>query len=290
MAKKLFTIGAINISMEPPHSPERYRDLFLSLDKLDPSPIGPYHGDTHLVLASASIEKSTQYVYGKFVKFTQIDPSKPWFSKQKRTPVLDENGRPKPLVSSDYGPNYEEIPFVFIPEGHYLYFDTLSKGISPKALSRGLFSILNNIETFLLFGNIYTTVAPAHDAIDRILAIPFKHKIEVVWTRPNPDVVTDDEQEMLARFDKIGVGRVNQTYIGKAREAVEPDKQLLTLMGIAARNGYNKVTGRDESDKPVQLSTKDYPNLASTKYSERDGYWNTFLKLAQKFHSTLVRK
>jgi len=157
-------------------------------------------------------------------------------------------------------------------------------------MARGLFSILNSIDTFAEFGNVYTTVAPAHDAIEKILAIPFKHRIDIVWTRPNPDVATDDEQEMLDRFDQLGVGRVNQTYIGKAREAVEPDKQLLTLMGIASRNGYNKVTGRDANDKRVQLSTKDYPDLASTVYSERDGYWNTFVNLAQKFHAALVRK
>lgn len=267
------TVGTLNIAMAPPHSPDRYRDLFKYLNDIQESLSGGYYGDTRLVLLNATVHPENGNVYGKFVKYTQVDPRKPWFSKRKRAAILDKDGKPEQVVSPEFGPNYEKIPFLFHPVGHLLHFDTLKKTISPRALSRALFEIFSSLDVFALFGNINVTVVPEHDVMERILSLPHIRRIDVVWTQPNPDVPTDDAQEILDRFGGMNVGKSMQTFFASPHESSIPDRKLLAFMDMAKTNGYNTVKGRDENNRSVTLSTKDYPLLKSCPVRPQDGYW-----------------
>jgi hypothetical protein len=285
--RKTLKVSAINITIEPPHAPSRYVEIFNLMRSISPPSIGTISRNERVMLDYfAQREDGTEYIVGAFARFTFIDPNSPWWDSSSRSALLDNQGRPVPQVRDGVGPNLRHIHFQFMPQNHLLVFDV--REISPSQLVKGLAGILSHRIILEQYGPVSLTLVPDHDVLSRMLALPQKRRLRILLTMPNTDVVSDNEGDILERYESMGLAKTEQTYAAQASRSLEPDSELKTVMNMAVQNGFVEVSGKDEEGKPAHLSTKDYPMQLSFRYAATE-YWTALTGLAENIRD-LIRK
>jgi hypothetical protein len=282
MAKKKLTVAVANVTLEPPHSPERYFQLIEAVVSKKQPISGKIGGDSRLMLDYYASHEAV--ISGAFARFTYIDPGSPWWDSRNRKAILDEKGQPVPQVREGIGPNLKQINFMFILDGHRIVFDV--RNISPGGFSKGLMGIFNDQFIASEFGPVNVTIEPEHDVIDKVLAVPNKRKVYIKFSMPNGDVSSDLEQDILNRYKEMFLGSTEQTYTARSGMDLRINEEIDAKMRIASQNGFATVSGRDESHKRVVMSTKDYP-LKESRYVDIGTYWNAFGELASSLVSRL---
>ncbi|WP_084457856.1 DUF4747 family protein [Desulfocurvus vexinensis] len=280
--KKKLTVAVANVTLEPPHSPERYFQLIEAVISKEKPIAGKIGGDSRLMLDYYASHDAV--VSGAFARFTYIDPGSPWWDSRNRKAILNEKGQPVPQVREGIGPNLKQVNFIFMLDGHRVVFDV--RNISPGGFLKGLMGIFSDPFIANEFGPVNVTIEPEHDAIDKILAVPNKRKIYIKFSMPNGDVPSLLEEDILRRYREMDLGSTEQTYTALSGMDLKVDKEIDAKMKIASQNGFATVSGRDESHKRVVMSTKDYP-LKASKYVDVGTYWNAFGELANSLVSRL---
>ena len=266
MAKqKSVEAGVVNIKTHP-HSPKTYVKLFNRLKEYQHNArIRGADTGTLGWMAPIVKGKSVRGLYGEFYKFIDIDPNEPWFNKRDRT-VIEIDGEivKEPPVPEHLKPNLKRIFFVFYPKKHRLFFDSKNFSASSAAnLLRGLFADERIVEEF---GVVDVDIESAFYAIQKILEIPTKTRVDIHINLPNPDDTSEDEQEVLDRLGRINARRVTQKYTSSRQEGLSPDDEMITLMNVAKSNGYVYAEGYDGETKREE-STIPYPFIKRDKYN-----------------------
>lgn len=278
------TIAAVNIATDPPHKPDNYRRLFRFIRDLTPAASGEIRGHDRLTLNYFG-EKGN-VLAGAFARYTHIDPNSSWWDVQKKTVLLDKEGKPITPVRQGLGPNHQDINFTMFLIGHRLIFDV--KSITPSSFAKGLAGIFLDPRVQEEFGNIHITVEPERDAIKRILKMPIKRRIEIKFTMPNPDVATELEESIMKRYRQIGASSTSTIVTAQQDKNLNPDKEMIALMNLASRNGFVTITGKNAQGGKDIMSSKDHPKTMDTSYPENEDRWGVFSKLAKKMKETLL--
>jgi len=247
-------MAAVNVTSEPPFTPQRYADLFHLIINKSPAPVGMF-GQERLTLYRFA--RNGNVIEGSFGRYTYIDPHAPWWDSEERKALVDGEGNPLPQVRQGIGPNFKEIPFIFFLDWHILVFDI--SFISPNQFFRGAQGVLAAWDIQEEFGAINLTVFPAVDALDKVLSLQQVRSIKFLLTIPNPDDLGDLEQEILDRMLTLGAGKTKQEYTSQQDSEIMPDSELKAVMSLASRNGYVEATGQDHNGKIQKHSTKEYP-------------------------------
>jgi len=278
---KTLKTAALNITTEPPHSAERYMNLVKSLYTTERL-WGSVGGSDRLVPQWLGAQKGESFI-GVFARYTQIDPTALWYDTVARKPVVDEKGVPVPQVKDGLGPNYKEIAFVFYADVHRLVFDcaNISPGLFAKAL-RGMFS---HDEVMREFGPVSVYVLPTSDALETLLKLKKKTKIEIKYTLPNGDLVKE-EGRIMKRLEWLQASRVEKTITSQFGSELKLDLRLRAEMNIACTNGQVKVTGMGSDGVAQTKSTTDTPKIEKIRYDDTtEGYWDALGSAGDAFAS-----
>ncbi len=194
---------------------------------------------------------------GTFYKFLNIDPNKPWLDQRERKPV-DFKKEKKQLPVPEYlKPDLKEIPFLFYPKYHRLFFQ---KKITPSSMRRLLQGLCLKRDILNKFGEVDVIVETSQEAINRILAIPKKTKIVIFITRHNDDDLSGLTQEVLERIENQKIRKYKTELIGDKKEGIDPDDETIAAMHAAKSNGWVIAEGfAEDPKKKIVESTDPHP-------------------------------
>ena len=269
--------AALNITTEPPHTPGRYVEIFNFIRQMESPPSGAIAGSDRLMLNYFGQDKNT--LIGTFARYTHIAPNSPWWDTENRQAILDVEGNPVPQTREGIGPNLRDVSFIFYIDSHLFTIDC--RNISPNQFAKGLNIIFAHEAIASQFGPITVTVVPTSDALERLITLPNKRRIEIVFTLPNGEV-PDEEESILQRYKSMNAGRAQEIVTGQAEHSLEPDAELKTKMKISQINGYTTVDYIQSNGKLDRKSTKDFPNFLKERHL-RERYWDTLKHLGERF-------
>lgn len=258
--KRQLRFGAINITMPPPHRPERYVQLFQEAYKLEQTI--KLQGDWVGLIGSLRLVDDGDgypFFHGEFYKYINLDATRDWFNVRRGKPANDEElGAIN--IPDELKPHFQFLPFVFFPKRHRLVLvtkdrnDTLSSGQAAQILER-LFSAKELLPTY---GKLEIIVEPSRETLDRIFAMRRLRSLIIEISPPNPDDFEELEHEVFENMDE----QQASSYKIELREAdsrgLAPNKRTKQLAHVAQSNG--KVVGvSGERGKIKTVSTKDHP-------------------------------
>ncbi len=258
---RTITIGALNIAMHRPHSPERYVELFtaaLKLGRLFQQ--GEIHG---LMLGPLTgrrdaIEKNE--LSGEIYRFVQVNPDDPWFDLRTRRQAAPEEVEriniPQHLLA-----HLQSFPFIFYPRQHELWFVSKDRGssLSIKAAEKFFQALFDQTAAASNFPEIAVTALPDKEKLEELLNLPGLRRLELSFNRPNPDDGGELEAEFEERMANINVGKRHEVLTAPRGQEMEPDAQLQAEARVAARNGKVLGEGVDLDGAPIQMSTEERP-------------------------------
>ena len=161
-------------------------------------------------------------------------------------------------------PHLRKIIFVFYPKKHRLFFDMHK--FSPNNARRLLSALFSHDTIVKNFGHVDVEVETSKEAIEKILEIPSKTKLEIKISLPNPDDISEEEQRVIDRLKNQNARTVKETYTSTKEEGLKPDHETITLMRVVKSNGYVHVTGY-EGEKKIEKSTLDHPLFEQEYYN-----------------------
>lgn len=167
------------------------------------------------------------------------------------------------VIPSNVGLNSKVFYFAFRERDHKLFVhlrNESGKSVSPKRIESAFHEILSADRS--VADEVFVTLVPEHDSVERALGIPQLRRVEMQLRRPNPDDLDDDVRGVLEELE--GQGAKSQDI--KLVKAPGSDTLVLNgrnrlLANVAAITGLLRTTGRDDDDRKVEYSTKDHPKM-----------------------------
>ena len=261
MAETKFSYSVINITTHP-HSCDAFQRETPITEK--------YFGNDYVSLKinNICIENDREFVTGYIYKYTQIRDGE-WFDSDEGT-VLSGDDRPSIDISRFY-PNATTLNFVFIPEGHRLFFTTKHQGttLSQAYFARALSRILNNDEFQEKYGEVTVTVEIDDKGMEAINKIQILEKLFIRVSIPNGDDLSSEKAEFIARMEGQNASSIDETLKAKRHKHITPDAKTKALMELAQSNGFIIARGIDHGERVTRKSSE-YP-VEYTDFYNQDG-------------------
>lgn len=285
-----FHYSVLNITMHP-HSPELYLELFKEAFPKNNQP-GHYFGNDFISLQLGIKEScnGVEYLPGIIVKYTKIK-DQDWFDVENGQ-VLKDAERPN-LDIERFCPNTIQLDFIFIPDGHRLFFiyKHQRERLSQAYFARALQSIFAADHIRLKYGDIAVTVEMDDSGMEAIHRLDSLERLTVRVTLPNSDDLSPEKASFVRRMESQGIARVDETLKALDKRGIKPDAKTKALMELAQSNGFVVATGM-EGGKRVTRKSSDFPFSDSEKYNQdgeipRDGLLR---KALEKIHTFVHRQ
>lgn len=276
-------IGALNIRVHTRHAPEEYVELWKTLVRLKGVKT---RGVSALMIGGQrqiTPGQADSPFFGYIYRFVNINPDDPWFDieRQKKADPAD---LAEVKIPAKLKPNLREIPYLFDPKRHRLYFATAGGdgGISP-GLMKSLIDELGTYQTVLnRFQEMDSTVVVREGVLDELLKWPQIRDIKVVLERPNPTEFDDDE-EFYERLKRRGLKKEEHRFV-KAPEAetITPDDEMVAMFDRATTDGLYVQRGINPDGKIQTASSEEYPRIEVGEYDpDLQLESDAFIELAQ---------
>ena len=282
---KTLQVGVLNIKIHP-HSTEKYIQLMKDVFKLAAATsIRGSSWGMPRELYPVDVEDNLQGMYGSFYKFLQINKNDPWLDIKSRELVITEEGQPIPQVAENLKPNTKEILFFFNPKPHRFFFDRSL--ISPNGAKKMLDGCMNQPEINNKYGQIFIEIESSEEVLERILRIPLLTKLEINFTRPNFDDMSEYEADVMSRMEKQNIVHYNETMKAPRNESLNPDDKTKALMNVAKSNGHVDAEGFDGDEKVVE-STVPHPLIKREKYDpDKQSPLSAMRSLSSRFFKSI---
>ncbi|WP_257294582.1 DUF4747 family protein [Endozoicomonas sp. YOMI1] len=261
-------VSALNLRVHPHKTPLVYVDLFEEAYKKKRSV--SVLGDMHLQLSGGVHEitkgKPLEGIRGEIAKFTNIDPSKPFYDIETEREA--EYSELKGVEQFDrVKPNYTSFQYIFYPETHLFFFETKcgKRTLSPALVEKFFVRLFSLPALVKKFGRVDITVIPKTEKLDEIKALHLK-KLEITIMRPNSDTLHEFEAEVLERMNVENVSKLYESRTAQKNMSIQPTSETWNLAAVAVNNGEVKAEGKDDQGQVKKESTKQHPMTESQKY------------------------
>ncbi len=258
-------VGALNIVMRDPHSPDRYVDLLKKAYRS--RRVIKIRGQFAGILGSFNGQGENDFYYGEIFKFYDLKLSGKWLNMLQQAPA-EEQDLAELKVPDHLKPGLEAFPFLFHAPTHRLFFISreTDEHLGPIDAGRYFRELLNHPRLAEHYGQINVIVIPAADSLNRILTLPDLRKLHIVITPPNPDDFGDLEQEIKERLAEQNAATMVTVLVAEKGESLEPNEDTRKLSEVAQANGYVEARGAMAGGKVSTFSTKQHPMLAPSNY------------------------
>lgn len=262
-------ICALNIVTHP-HSPETYVSLLRDLDRLEDSV--PVRGTKSAIITQiwpryGQKFSATTPINGMIATFDKIDFNHDWLSLRSKKKATAEEMR-SIQVPRGMHPNAQYFLFTFYPQKHIMYVVTnqANDRLSPGNAAKIFQQLCKHPAIVDKYKKIDISVLPDREKLEQIFRMSRLERLSMDFTLPNPDEFERKTKAVYNRLNKMKVGRVSQVIKALDKDGIKPDEELGIYMGIAADNGHVAAKGVDEAGKKTEISTKDHPFKAETRY------------------------
>lgn len=254
-------IGALNISMHSPHSPQGYVDLLRrALRRRRVFGQGEIHALMLGSLTGANSAVEANEISGEIFRFVKVDVDAPWFNTVTNEQA-SEDEIAELSIPSNLRAHMQQIQFIFFPREHELWF--VSKDgrarMGPQRVEAFFQKLLDDAAASLDGQQVEVTALPDKAALNEMLKLPHLERILMQFKRPNPDDAADIAGRIMERMEKQNVARINEELIGARGVALKPDALTVAEAKVAARNGRVEVRGKDAEGLTVRESTDEKP-------------------------------
>ena len=267
--------SVINVSMRNPHSPLRYRQLWLEA----------FHRQRHIkiwsdfvgMIGSAEVSKDDpDIITGDLYKFLDLDQIRDWFNTQTNRQAVDTDLK-SIKVPEHLKPHFVYVPYLLDTKAHKLFFvtkdgdDSLSTALTEKFLK----AALNTSESIDKFGKIGIVIEPESAQLERIFAMKKINSLTIEFSNP-PNVGDDLDDATKAAMEQLEMQRIEVQNIkrstlilqGHSDHGLDPDGTTRALAEIAQSNGKVTAKGKElGSRKSVTISTSRRPMEANISYN-----------------------
>jgi hypothetical protein len=265
--KRTLQLAVLNITLGPPHNPDRYVQLFRDKALLDRAT--NLRGDWVGLIGDLRLENKTngtEVLRGEIFKYIDLQITRDWFSVRKRKRAEEEDLEAL-SIPDDLKPHFQYLPFIFFPHGLKLVLITKDgdQTTSPQQAHDIFVNSFSSTEIREKFGKVDVVIEPSRETLRTILTEPRLRTLEIEVTPPNSDVLFEFEEELFREMHEQHAGR----YQIKLQEAddsgLAPNEKTRNLAQVAQSNGV--VTGFVGSHgKTKVLSTKDHPLVEKVAY------------------------
>lgn len=258
--QKHFDVSGINIRVHTKHEAQEYVNLWEALLKTRSYVV---HANTALMIGDVRYEDKKNpeaLISGNFYRFLEVDLDNPWFNIDKHKKATDEDVV-QVNIPVELKPNLTEIPYVFNPKNHCLYFISKAAGTaaSPRMVNKLLTTLCNSEKIFDQFKKVDLTILTDKGKVDEMLNWPEIRNLTIKIERPNP-VDHDDERLIFERLQNRRVESETRIYKKASGEtSIIPDQEMKDLAHIAANNGIVEVTGKNPMRSPDKATSSNFP-------------------------------
>lgn len=265
MVNRTIFVGAVNIVMPDPHSPDRYVELLRKayLSKRAVKIRGQFAG----ILGIFDKREQEGYHYGEIFKFYDLKVSGKWLNMLQQAPA-EEDELQQLRVPDHLKPGLESFPFIFHPDSHRLFFVSRETDahLGPVDAGRYFRTLLNQPHLVEEFGEIKVTVIPEADTLQKIFDLRELRKLQIVVSPPNADDWHDLERDIKDRLNEQNAATMVTVLVAEKGASLEPDEETKALSSVAQANGYVEARGVGEDGRVETFSTKKHPMLAPAAY------------------------
>jgi hypothetical protein len=263
---KTLKVGALNIKTQP-NSETDYINLFRDAHLTEKAKkVWGSDWGTIGTLREVKVDEKIA-MFGQIWKFLNINPEGQWLDLVKRQALnADEDGDKIPVIPAYLKPNLKECFYLFLPHHHRLFFD--AKAIASSRMRSLMIAIFSDSEIYDKYGKVDVCVETSDEAIEKILNQPRLMQLNIQFTIPNGDILTEEEEEVIEILTGQNVRQINQVLKTTDENGIKPDKNTRALAKLAKSNGrvYGVSIGSDQ--KKVIKSTVAYPRTETISYSE----------------------
>jgi hypothetical protein len=258
-------VGALNIVMPEPHSPDRYVSLLK--DAYATKRIVRIRGEFAAILGAFGVEQGEDFIAGEIFKFFDLKVSSKWINVEQQAPA-DADELNQINVPEHLKPGLQAFPFFFHPKRHRIFFLSRERDehFGPTDALRYFKALLNQPRLAEKYGEIKVRVEPEQDSLEKIFGMLELRRLDIEFSPPNPDDFDDYEQEVKKRLTSQNARKMHVTLVAEEGKSLEPDEGTRALSEIAQSNG--NVTGRGKVGDGLvtDVSTKQHPLLANESY------------------------
>ena len=125
--------------------------------------------------------------------------------------------------------------------------------------------ILNSPKIMEKYGEVFVTVIPSKDQVERIFKIPFITALGYTICKPNPDDNSSEEAAVMKELDKLNAKKDERTLTAANKAGITPDDKIKKLIRVAASNGKAFATGYDLDGMKETIHTEESPEIVREK-------------------------
>lgn len=264
-----------------PHSAEIYSKLLRAAAQKVGGKFRAYriHGDRFAMLinvskpapnAAGSIKLSS--FFGSIVTFTRVDVDGPWVNVETGDLIGDEE-RAAINIPAGLHPNRKEFRFRFYLDRHLMVVENKNETgtLAPSGLLKLLEQAFAQPHIRQEYGDVHVTILPERRTIEKILRSRIR-RIHLIIETPNPgDDIEEEEQNIERRLEEMHARRMEETYVAKTGQTLQPDEELKERARVAADSGsVSAIVLRDGSDRLVRtMSTQQSPRIDEETYDPK---------------------
>jgi len=284
--RRVMSASALNIKLHP-HTPELYRALFDDVyQKRDCVKIRGTDWGTIGWMRPLNHVDPMEGLVGELYRFVNINSRDPWFDNRSRE-ILEIGENDPPPVPDYLKPNLRRVLFIFYPQKHRLFFD--SSKLSPSSAGKIFQGLFGSDHIVTKYGPVDVIVETSHEAIEKILKIPTKTRLEIYISLPNPDETSHLETKIRNRLASQRAKTLTEKYTSDKHIGLEPDEETIALMQVARSNGRITAIGYDGEKKIIE-DTIPHPLVESEKYDpDRQPAINVLDALSSRLWSEISR-
>jgi hypothetical protein len=257
--ERFIEVGALNLNANP-HPSGIYIRLLRRAERF----LVKARGSDYAKITSPRKAERGDHVYtGRVLMWTEIDLKGAWLDLRNQDELAREL-KASINIPENARPNYRAFDYVYDDAKHTVYVQTrneLGARLGITTVHRIFAQLLSQELMGLDEPEVTVTIVPEPGAVDRILTLPGLRVLEFRVSRPNADVASPAARKrVFAELDAANAQRLEQRYIKSAKaERLTPTAEMQDIIEVAAETGYVKGEGRDLNDKPVEVSTVEYP-------------------------------
>lgn len=265
--KRQLVLGAINVTLPPPHRPERYVSLFRRA--YGERRAAKLQGDWVALIGGMAVEddgEGGQLIRGEFYKYISLDVTRDWYNVAKGKPA-DAQDLELIKIPDELKPHFQVLSFVFFSRRHRLVLITKDgkDSLSVHQAAAVLAQIFGAAPVIAEFGRVDVVVEPSRETLESIFGMDRLRSLVIEVTPPNPDDFEEFEQELFDDMNNQRAGSYHFSMHESDSRGLAPGENAKRLAAVAQSNG--KVTGTGgRRGKTKTLSTSDHPLLEKAAF------------------------
>ena len=217
--------------------------------------------------------------------FTEVDLTKPVFNIKSKKQA-EESDVLQIKWPEHLRPEHQKSEFMILPSSHRMFFDVGSLG--PFSARKLMETLLNASVVRKSNYPVEVLLEQDEDELEKILSLKELRTLDIVVTRPNPDVMGGQfEKQFKDQMKNQKARKFTSSLEAEEGKSLEPNEDTKKLAQVALSDGFVVGKGRNKAGRAVTVSTESHPLREIVFYDPKeqnslDALFDVATKLLEK--------